>query len=153
MSMYYCHVSESRGGFFDTRIHGEIGDPDCSIPEGAFEISDDSYTALMTAAGQGQLIIPGADGYPVAVKSLSATAYELASIERAWRDSCLSTTDGVVSRHRDELEEGVRTTLAAEQYAELQTYRRALREWPQGENFPLIEHRPSAPIWLAAFIS
>ncbi|ANI54418.1 phage tail protein [Pseudomonas sp. DR 5-09] len=72
----------------------------------------------------------------------------LAEVERAWRDVQLSVTDALVARHRDELEEGGSTYLTAEQYAELQAYRRQLRDWPQGSQFPLAEHRPIAPPWL-----
>ena len=61
----------------------------------------------------------------------------------------LSLSDGVVSRHRDEVESGLSTTLTAEQYTALQAYRRQLRDWPQGAEFPLVDHRPIAPPWLA----
>ncbi|MBK5549329.1 phage tail protein, partial [Pseudomonas sp. TH03] len=74
----------------------------------------------------------------------------VAVVERAWRDAQLAATDGVVSRHRDELEEGINTSLTAEQYAELQVYRRLLRNWPEGAEFPLVDHRPVAPPWLAS---
>jgi hypothetical protein len=74
---------------------------------------------------------------------------ELSAIERVWRDQQLSETDGVVARHRDELEEGIATTLSTDQYTEVQTYRRALRNWPEAGEFPLSEHRPPAPLWLA----
>lgn len=74
---------------------------------------------------------------------------ELAAIERGWRDGALQATDGLVARHRDELEESSKTTLTAAQYTELQAYRRALRNWPEAGEFPLIEHRPAAPLWLS----
>ncbi|WP_346274606.1 MULTISPECIES: phage tail assembly chaperone [unclassified Pseudomonas] len=74
---------------------------------------------------------------------------QLATVERAWRDSRLSATDSVVARHRDEQEEALGTTLTSEQYVELQTYRRTLRNWPEAGGFPLSEHRPPAPTWLS----
>lgn len=95
------------------------------------------------------MIIPDRDGYPVAIDPPPPDAEALAEAERAWRDAQLALTDPLVSRHRDEVEEGGSTTLAAEQYTELQAYRRQLRDWPQGEQFPLAEHRPPAPSWLA----
>ncbi|HEP8974560.1 TPA: phage tail protein, partial [Pseudomonas aeruginosa] len=52
-------------------------------------------------------------------------------------------------RHRDEIEAGDVPTLDAEKYSALQTYRRALRDWPEAGEFPLAEHRPRAPEWLA----
>ncbi|RON01790.1 hypothetical protein BK659_25090 [Pseudomonas brassicacearum] len=62
--------------------------------------------------------------------------------ERAWRDSELFLTDGLVARHRDELEAGVATTLSAAEYESLQTYRRDLRNWPATEAFPELTGRP-----------
>ena len=59
----------------------------------------------------------------------------------------LVDTDALVARHRDELEVGT-TTLNAEQYQALQAYRRQLRDWPESGEFPLAEHRPTAPDWL-----
>ena len=44
-------------------------------------------------------------------------------------------TDGVVTRHRDEVEEGGATTLTAEQYTELQAYRRAFATGRKAEHF------------------
>nr|WP_256671239.1 phage tail assembly chaperone [Pseudomonas sp. IB20] len=74
----------------------------------------------------------------------------MASVERSWRDAQLFPTDAIVSRHRDELESGGTTSITPEQYTELQAYRRQLREWPQGAEFPLVDHRPVAPSWLSA---
>ncbi|MDL2187287.1 phage tail assembly chaperone [Pseudomonas sp. ChxA] len=149
MAMYYCRVNETRGGFFDPRIHGEIGSPGCTIPEGAKELTDELYAELTAAQDNGKLVYPDADGYPVLIDPPPPSPEEQATTERTWRDVQLTATDGVVTRHRDELEEGVATTLTVEQYAELQVYRRQLRDWPENGEFPLIDHRPIAPPWLA----
>ncbi|MNE99140.1 hypothetical protein D3C80_1977680 [compost metagenome] len=73
----------------------------------------------------------------------------MAAIERRWRDGQLAATDGVVARHRDELEAVATTTLTPAQYSVLQQYRQALRHWPESGEFPLLDHRPPAPLWLA----
>lgn len=148
MSKFFSRIDDSRGGFFDPAVHGEIGSPGCTIPAGAKEITDKQHAELMAAVDNGKLIVPDADGFPVAIEPLPASAEEQAQAERAWRDTQLAATDGVVSRHRDEVEVGGGTTLTAEQYAELQAYRQELRKWPQGEEFPLVDHRPVAPTWL-----
>jgi hypothetical protein len=90
------------------------------------------------------------DGQPVLIDPPPLDAEALAAVERAWRDAQLALTDPLVSRHRDEIEEGGATSLTAEQYAALQAFRRQLRDWPQGPQFPLAEHRPPAPTWLSA---
>lgn len=148
MTIYYGRVNETRGGFFDTNSHGEIGSPDCTIPEGAIELSDELYAELTAPRSDNKLVYPGADGYPVLIEPPPPSPEEQAAIERAWRDAKLAATDGDVTRHRDELEEGTATTLTAEQYTALQVYRRQLRDWPENGEFPLIDHRPAAPTWL-----
>ena len=74
---------------------------------------------------------------------------EQAAVERLWRDSQLADNQWLTARHRDELDLGDAPILTAAQFAELLTYRKALRDWPQGEEFPLAEHRPVAPYWLS----
>ncbi|WP_040065972.1 phage tail assembly chaperone [Pseudomonas batumici] len=137
--MYYCATD---GGFYDLEFHG-------AIPEGSVEITDEVYAALKTGQEKGKWIVVGEQGYPALIDPLPPTDEVLRAIERRWRDARLLETDGVVSRHRDELEQGSETTLTATQYAELQVYRRQLRDWPQGAEFPLADHRPAAPPWLA----
>jgi hypothetical protein len=138
MTIYY---SSNPRGFYDDRLHGE------NIPEGAREITSEQHQALLEGQSQGKIIREDADGYPVLIEPRPLTPEEVAAIERNWRDTKLAATDGDVTRHRDEVEEGLTTTLTAEQYRDLQAYRRQLREWPQGEEFPLADHRPVAPTW------
>ncbi|KAF2395399.1 phage tail protein [Pseudomonas frederiksbergensis] len=148
MTMYYYRVDATRCGFLNSAVHGEIGSPDCTIPEGAKEITEEQHAELVAAQSNGKLIVPGPDGCPLAIDPPPLSVAEQEVAERAWRDAQLAPTDGIVSRHRDELEEGIPTTLTAEQYAELQVYRRLLRNWPQGAEFPLVDHRPVSPGWL-----
>jgi hypothetical protein len=129
-------------GFYSPVIHSVI-------PPDAVEISDSLYFELLRGQESGKRIEPDRQGNPRLVDPPPLDAEELAAVERAWRDAQLALTDPLVSRHRDELEESGATSLTAEQYTELQVYRRQLRDWPQGEQFPLAEHRPPAPTWLA----
>lgn len=127
--------------FYDDKINSVI-------PADAIEIDNEVRDALLQGQSHGRRIDVGPDGYPVLADPPPPSPEVLAAIERKWRDGCLLATDGVVSRHRDELEEGIATTLSIEQYAELQAYRRVLRDWPQTGEFPLIAHRPPPPLWL-----
>jgi len=148
MGKFYSRIDAGRGGFFDSATHGEIGSPGCTIPSGAKEITDALHADLVIAQSVGKLIVPDSDGYPIAIGPPPLDAEALAEAERDWRDGQLALTDPLVSRHRDEVEEGGLTSITPEQYAELQGYRRMLRDWPQGEQFPLIDHRPIEPPWL-----
>ncbi|AVX92318.1 hypothetical protein PkP19E3_18365 [Pseudomonas koreensis] len=74
---------------------------------------------------------------------------DLAALERIWRDGQLSESQWLTARHRDELDLSSATTLTTIQFSELLVYRKALRDWPQGDLFPLADHRPVPPPWLA----
>lgn len=127
----------------------EVDNPDCLIPVDAVEITKERYAELFEGQAIGKRIASGADGLPLLLDPLPSSLEYVEALERVWRDGELAATDGVVSRHRDELENGS-TTLTTGQYAELQAYRRALRNWPEAGLFPLSEHRPSGPEWLSA---
>jgi len=129
----------------------EVDNPACLIPDDAVEITRERHTELFAGQAIGKQISCGADGYPILIDPPPPSPDYLAATERVWRDGQLAATDGIVSRHRDELEGGS-TTLTAAQYTELQAYRFALRNWPEAGEFPLIEHRPSAPEWIAPLI-
>ncbi|WP_047287275.1 tail fiber assembly protein [Pseudomonas protegens] len=136
-------TSKTTRGFYDPTIH-------LSMPKDVVEISAERYAELMAGQPQGKVIDWGKDGFPVLTDPPPPSVEDLAAVERAWRDQHLAETDGVVTRHRDELEDGAATTLTAEQYSQLQTYRRALRGWPESGEFPLSEHRPLVPEWLSS---
>lgn len=78
-----------------------------------------------------------------------ASVADASPLERTWRDAEIRSTEWMVSRHRDEVDMQLATTLEAEQYAELLTYRQALRDWPQSAPFPGSAQRPVAPPWIA----
>lgn len=139
MTVFY---SPQTGFFYDDRV--------CTyIPDDAREFAVEDRDALLAQANNGKRISNGPDDWPVLIDASPLAEQELAQVERYWRSVQLIATDGVVSRHRDELEDVAKTTLTAEQYSELQAYRRALRNWPDDGEFPLSEHRPQAPTWLS----
>jgi hypothetical protein len=127
----------------------EVVSQNCLIPEDAVEITDECRHEMLRGQSLGKMIAPDDRGYPILIDRPLPSLQEAALAERTWRDAQLTATDGVITRHRDELEEGVTTSLTAEQYTELQVYRRKLRDWPQGAEFPLEDHRPVAPTWLS----
>ncbi|MHC8370545.1 phage tail protein [Pseudomonas sp. MDT1-85] len=136
-------TSKSTRSFYDASIHA-------SMPDDVVGISAAAHAGLMGGQAEGKVITWGDDGFPVLVDPPPLSDEELAAVERVWRDQCLSETDGVVTRHRDELEEGIEPTLTATRYTEVQGYRRSLRNWPEAREFPLVEHRPTAPEWLSS---
>ncbi|WP_460107453.1 tail fiber assembly protein [Pseudomonas sp. H1_F01] len=135
------YSSKTTGLFYDSDLGG-------GLPADAMEISSELHLHLLSGQMEG-MVINFETEPPSLVERPPLSKEQLAEIERSWRASQLSATDGVVARHRDESESGMATTLAAEQYVALQAYRRQLRDWPQAGQFPLAEHRPIAPGWLA----
>lgn len=120
------------------------------MPADVVEVAESVWLSLLEElATNSKKMSSGPDGYPMLIDPPPLDIEQLEAVERAWRDAQLLVTDPIVSRHRDELEEKIATTLTAEQYAELQVYRRQLRNWPQGAEFPLAEHRPVASNWLS----
>ncbi|WP_151883750.1 phage tail assembly chaperone [Pseudomonas putida] len=134
--------SPGTGFFYDDQINSVI-------PDDVREITADLRDSLLAQETEGRRVVADTYGDPVLTPPPPADPEVMATIERQWRDAQLLATDGIVSRHRDELEEGIATTLTTEQYAELQAYRRVLRDWPSAGGFPLIDDRPQAPLWLA----
>ncbi len=68
--------------------------------------------------------------------------------ERAWRDAQVQSVEWLRNRHRDEVEQGIETTLSTEQYEELLAYIQALRDWPTAAGFPDTVNRPVVPAWV-----
>jgi hypothetical protein len=117
------------------------------------ELSDKEWLALLDAQQLGARIIKDTNGRPVATYAPTPmTDAQRAEVERAWRDAVIDSTGWVVSRHRDEVELGEPTSLAAVKYDALMQYRKALRDWPSSPEFPNIESRPVQPAWLTKIV-
>ncbi|PIF51535.1 phage tail assembly chaperone [Pseudomonas sp. 29] len=89
-------------------------------------------------------------GNPVVIPETVVEEQEPLTAARTWRQSSLSATEWLVTRHRDEQALGRGTTLKAAQYLELLEYRQALRDWPEAKGFPTAVSRPTAPQWWVA---
>ena len=137
--------ASTRGVYVPGINSSDIPDDVIEIPQAYWESLLQQLTVSAKVIG-----VRADNGYPVLVDPPPPSAEVAADAERRWRTAQLAATDGLVARDRDELEDGGGTTLTTEQYAELQTYRRELRGWPQASFFPFSEHRPVAPRWLAS---
>lgn len=122
-----------------------------NLPVDLIEVLPEEFSAAMSRSPdevlsvvEGRVVV-----VPAPIPDPVETAARAVVLERYWRDGSLQASDNLVARHRDELEQGVQTTLTAAQFTALQTYRRELRSWPEADKFPLIDHRPIAPPWLA----
>lgn len=123
-------------------------DYNSGIPEGAVEVDLGLREELLAGVGIYKMIVKAPNGVPALGPRPPASDDQLMARERSWRDLQLSETDALVTRHRDELEMSMATTLSGEQYVQLLGYRNLLRAWPESSGFPSKEHRPEAPEWL-----
>ncbi len=129
-----------------------VPNPACLLPPESelVEVTQDEHDEIFRRLSLGgSVLVPGENGRPSTAPAPAPTLEELIIRERAIRDRSLLLTDPLVSRHRDEVESNRPTTLTAEQYQQLQRYRQDLRDWPESEYFPALEHRPEQPGWLA----
>lgn len=135
---------------YSSKTTGLFHDPDLdTLPDDAIEISPELHAYLVE--NQSAIHRINFDTAPPSLIERPPMPYEqLADIERTWREGQLMTSDGFVARHRDELESAGPTSLSAEQYSQLQLYRRQLRDWPQSPDFPNQALRPTQPVWLIA---
>ena len=93
-------------------------------------------------------LIPIEEDEALSLANPPPTEGQLQTVERKWRDGVISSTEWLVTRHRDELDMQRPTTLTAEQFAQLLTYRQELRDWPLALQFPSPSGRPVAPPWI-----
>lgn len=136
--------SKAAGGFYDDSIHSVH-----QIPGDAVEITRERHIELLEGQSMGLLISSDEDGYPILIDPPAQPPEIIAAGERAWRDAELTSTEWLVTRHRDEKELNLVLTLTAEQFSELLVYRQALRDWPQKSTFPDTTLRPVTPSWIA----
>ncbi|MBC3494257.1 phage tail protein [Pseudomonas taiwanensis] len=115
------------------------------IPEEAIEIEHILWARLVKETDG----VWRRTGETVSKEPLPALSVEaLRANERDWRDMQMESTEWLVSRHRDEQAMQLETTLTAEQFTEMLTYRQELRDWPSAAEFPDDQARPVPPAWL-----
>lgn len=131
MAKFY---SAGTRAFYSSDVHS-----DDQRPQDAVEISDALWQALLAAQATGKIIEPGPDGRPRAV---DPGASVLAEQRINARNQLLASTDGLVARHRDEVESGAEPTLSIEAYRQLQVWRQALRDLTKDPNFPNVQFPP-----------
>jgi len=106
------------------------------IDNGGVEITDAEHAALLSAQGLGKIIVPDADGRPVAVDPPAPTAEEQARIIRAQRDALLTACDWT-QLPDSPLPAATKTAWA--------TYRQDLRDITGQAGFPASVTWPVAP--------
>ncbi|KVQ18636.1 phage tail assembly chaperone [Burkholderia cepacia] len=141
MGQKYAEIDETRRivAFYDDDFHK----PD-AIPSAAVKISDADHDALLEGQSQGRCMALCEQGQPALVEHRPRSVEEILNDARNKRKRLLEESDRIVTRHRDQVDEGIATTLTDEQYRDFLRYRRELRDLPEQAGFPNIEW-PAAP--------
>ncbi|TKC83455.1 phage tail protein [Trinickia terrae] len=120
-------------------------------PNGALvaRITSDQHKVLLEGQAKGKRLAINAQGEPVLLDPLPASADELANVKRAERDAALVATDWLIARHQDETFARGDTTLTQPRLDALLAYRKALRDLPNAPAWPEVE-LPAAPDFMTA---
>jgi hypothetical protein len=112
MTIYYSAASR---GFLDNEIHSEL-------PSDAIEIGREYHAELMARQSGGAVIVPGADGSPIAVDPAPPSSADLLSALRSERNRRLTACD-YTQLADSPMDESWRE--------EWRIYRQALRDLPE----------------------
>ncbi|HDR9024825.1 TPA: phage tail protein [Burkholderia vietnamiensis] len=123
---------------------------DSPPPDGAdvVSISDDEWRQLIDGMSHGKRASLGDNRRPVLVDMPPPTRDAVASTMRSKRDSAMTATDWLVSRHQDEKLLGNGTSLTSEQFSTLLRYRQSLRDVSTADGWPYID-LPVVPVFVA----
>lgn len=135
------YYSKTTGSTYLDSLHSVM--PDDVVP-----ISEARYLEVFANPPLEKVRGHDEDGMPVLLDPPAWTPEEIATVERAWRDSQIRQVQWLRDRHRDQLDMNQAPTLTTAQFSELLAYIRDLRDWPQSPAFPSPEHRPAVPVWI-----
>lgn len=120
--------SPSLNAFYDSTIN-------VNIPKDAVEISKEQKAELFKEQASGKIIKANESGFPELVDK----PIDYIGKERAWRDRELSRADIELYKVQDSDPKAVGSV------AQWREYRKALRAYPETQDFPSKDKRPVAP--------
>lgn len=136
------YYSKSTGSVYLGNVHD-------TMPIDVVPFPDARYLEVIANPEPGKVRGHGEDGLPILIAPPAQTLVERSELERVWRNVEIESVKWLRERHRDQLDIGEDTTLTAEQFSELLTYIRNLRDWPQSPEFPSVDSRPVKPVWIS----
>jgi hypothetical protein len=123
--------SKETMGFYLTEFHTVD-----EIPTDAVEITPEYYEDIIQKHNSENLIITSDDnGYPI-LTTPEYSDLELAESVRYGRNNLLKKSEYLISRHKEQLEAEIPTTITSEDYMNLLHYRQNLRDITRQLNFP-----------------
>lgn len=133
--------SEKVNGFFDDKFK-DAYETAGSWPEDAIEVSAETHQEFginQPPDGKQRCFSRGKFKWVKEVISLE----NMKVSANLWRTAMLNKTDGIVARHRDQIDMEEDTTLTGAEFKELLQFRKSIRDWPDEKTYP--KTRPSTP--------
>lgn len=139
---YFDPVSKTVLSWIDTEAFDYPSLPD---PSTLFTITSDGD--WHDGDGKRWFVVDGTlvDVEPPPPPAPPPTDAQLAQEARANRNSLLAQSDWIVTRHRDQVDNGTTSTLTAMQFKSWLTYRQSLRDIPTQLGFPQTVSWPIPP--------
>ncbi|MDX9673129.1 MULTISPECIES: phage tail assembly chaperone [unclassified Pseudomonas] len=135
------YYSKTTGSTYLDTVHSSMPDDVRPIPEAR-------YLEVFANRPLGKICAHDEEGLPVLIDRPALSPAESAEQERSWRNEQIKAVLWLRDRHRDQHDSAQLQTLSADQFNELLTYIRDLRDWPQSPSFPSRDLRPVAPAWV-----
>jgi hypothetical protein len=119
-----------------------------TMPDDAVKITEARFLEVIVNPPAGKARGHDGDGLPILIDRPEPDFQLLVERARQWRDGVIGLVQWLISRHRDEIELGLPTTLTPGQFSELLLYVQSLRDWPAAPSFPEPQSRPIEPSWV-----
>lgn len=116
---------------YDSALHGK------NIPAGAISVNDDLF--LASIQDKSSVFSLNAEKQIVKTAAVDLSSEIAANDERTWRNNELFRSDIELNKVQDS------DPKATGSVSDWRGYRKALRDWPDSNNFPNNEFRPKAP--------
>lgn len=135
------YYSKTTGSTYLDSLHS-------TMPGDVVPMTEERYLEVFANRPLGKACGHDDEGLPILIDPPALTPFQRAEQERGWRDEQINAILWLRERHRDQLDLNQLPTLTSEQFNELLTYIRNLRDWPQSSEFPSAEARPVEPDWI-----
>lgn len=133
------YYSKSTDSVYLDHVHG-------AMPNDVVPLTEARYLEVIANPKPGKVRSLDADGLPILIDPPAQTLAVRSTLERVWRDEEIERVKWLRERHRDQLDIGQEPTLTPEQFSELLSYIRNLRDWPQSPEFPSADSRPTLSV-------
>ncbi|PAO24604.1 tail fiber assembly protein [Enterobacter roggenkampii] len=121
MTDFNYYYSSKSNAFYLLSLKNEYESSATGWPDDAVGVNDDDYKTLMTGLGNGQIIVPGHDGYPVLEDRPPVPQEELILEANSTKASLIQSATNAIAPLQDAVELGIATD---EEIAQLKAWKK-----------------------------